>query len=69
MLLLFEVNILMVLPHSLLIHLVDIDTQARTYTVQLAKQLFEYTQGRNVIISSEAQTVSELRNPADVFYL
>ncbi|KAL7318941.1 Ribonuclease P protein subunit p30 [Mucor circinelloides] len=44
------------------------DTQARTYTVQLAKQLFEYTQGRNVIISSEAQTVSELRNPADVFY-
>ncbi|EPB86795.1 hypothetical protein HMPREF1544_06411 [Mucor circinelloides 1006PhL] len=44
------------------------DTQARTHTVQLAKQLFEYTQGRNVIISSEAQTVSEIRNPADVFY-
>lgn len=59
----------MALPHSLLIHLVYIDTQARTHTVQLAKQLFEYTQGRNVIISSEAQTVSEIRNPADVFYL
>ncbi|KAK4515650.1 uncharacterized protein ATC70_010601 [Mucor velutinosus] len=44
------------------------DAQARTYTVQLAKQLFEYTQGRNVIISSEAHIVSEIRNPADVFY-
>ncbi|GAN04639.1 ribonuclease P protein subunit p30-like [Mucor ambiguus] len=47
---------------------VHIDAQARTYTVQLAKQLFEYTQGQNVIISSEAQIVSEIRNPADVFY-
>ncbi|CEP07370.1 hypothetical protein [Parasitella parasitica] len=44
------------------------DNQARIYTLQLAKQLFEYTQGQHVIISSEAQTVSEIRNPADVFY-
>lgn len=69
MLLLFEVNILTALPHSWLIHMVRLDAQARTYTVQLAKQLFEYTQGRNVIISSEAHIVSEIRNPADVFYL
>ncbi|KAI8639083.1 RNase P subunit p30-domain-containing protein [Parasitella parasitica] len=44
------------------------DNQARTYTEQLAKQLFEYTQGQHVIISSEAQIVSEIRSPADIFY-
>lgn len=45
------------------------DAQARTYTIQVAKQLFEYTHGNNCIISSEAEIVSEIRNPADVFYL
>ncbi|GAA5801794.1 RNase P subunit p30-domain-containing protein [Helicostylum pulchrum] len=44
------------------------DVQARTYTMQVAKQLFEYGHGDKLIISSEAEIVSELRNPADVFY-
>jgi RNase P/RNase MRP subunit p30 len=46
-----------------------LDVQARTYTIQAAKQLFEHTQGNNCIISSEAEIVSEIRNPADIFYL
>jgi RNase P/RNase MRP subunit p30 len=37
--------------------------------MQVAKQLFEYTQGNKIIISSEAEIVSEIRNPGDVFYL
>jgi RNase P/RNase MRP subunit p30 len=45
------------------------DNQARTYTMQLAKQLFQYTKGQQMIISSEAEIVSEIRNPADIFYL
>lgn len=47
----------------------NLDIQARTYTMQVAKQLFEYGDGKRLIISSEAEIVSELRNPADVFYL
>ncbi|OBZ81661.1 Ribonuclease P protein subunit p30 [Choanephora cucurbitarum] len=44
------------------------DNQLKTYTIQLAKQLFEYTKGHKLIISSEAEFVSEIRNPADIFY-
>ncbi|KAI9365100.1 RNase P subunit p30-domain-containing protein [Pilaira anomala] len=44
------------------------DVQARTYTMQVAKQLFEYTHGNKLIVSSEAEIVSEIRNPADIFY-
>lgn len=43
--------------------------QTRIYTMQVAKQLFEYTQGNKIIISSEAKIVSEIRTPGDVFYL
>ncbi|KAG2201772.1 hypothetical protein INT47_002032 [Mucor saturninus] len=44
------------------------DAQARTYTIGVAKQLFEFTHGNNCIITSGAEIVSEIRNPADVFY-
>ncbi|KAI8883197.1 PHP domain-like protein [Backusella circina FSU 941] len=44
------------------------DNQARTMTLQLAKQLIEYTKGQKLIISSEAEIVSELRLPGDIFY-
>ncbi|RCH78783.1 Ribonuclease P protein subunit p30, partial [Rhizopus stolonifer] len=44
------------------------DNQSRTYTMQLAKQLFESTKGHKLILSSEAENVSEIRNPADIFY-
>ncbi|KAI8380110.1 RNase P subunit p30-domain-containing protein [Blakeslea trispora] len=44
------------------------DNQLKTYTMQLAKQLFEHTKGHKLIISSEAEFVSEIRNPADIFY-
>ncbi|KAI9475729.1 MAG: RNase P subunit p30-domain-containing protein [Benjaminiella poitrasii] len=44
------------------------DNQAKSYTLQLAKQLFEYTLGSNMIISSEAETVSEIRSPGDILY-
>ncbi|CAO3647837.1 unnamed protein product [Mucor hiemalis] len=44
------------------------DLQARTYTTQIAKQLFEYIKGDKCIISSEAEVVSELRFPGDIFY-
>jgi RNase P/RNase MRP subunit p30 len=50
-------------------NLISKDNQARTYTMQLAKQLFQYTKGQHMIISSEAEIVSEIRNPADIFYL
>lgn len=46
-----------------------VDLQARTYTTQIAKQLFEYIQGDKCIISSEAEVVSEVRFPGDIFYL
>lgn len=46
-----------------------VDLQARTYTTQIAKQLFEYIKGDKCIISSEAEVVSELRFPGDIFYL
>lgn len=64
-------TILPPLPPPLRVHVLTpyLDVQARTYTIQVAKQLFEYTKGDHCIISSEAEIVSEIRNPADVFYL
>lgn len=46
-----------------------LDNQARVMTLLLAKQLIEYTKGAKLIISSEAEIVSELRSPGDIFYL
>ncbi|KAI8977603.1 RNase P subunit p30-domain-containing protein [Mycotypha africana] len=44
--------------------------QARLLTLQLGKQLAEYTKkGQHLIISSEAESVSELRSSGDIFYL
>lgn len=45
------------------------DKQARIYTLQIARQLIEYTKGKQVIISSGADNVSEIRHPFDIFYL
>ncbi|KAG0168192.1 hypothetical protein DFQ28_005222 [Apophysomyces sp. BC1034] len=42
------------------------DNTARIYLLQTAKQLVAYTRGQNVIISSEAQVVSEIRAPFDI---
>ncbi|KAI7903133.1 RNase P subunit p30-domain-containing protein [Cokeromyces recurvatus] len=44
------------------------DNQSRSFTIQLAKQLYEYTLGDNMIISSEAEIVSEIRSPGSIFY-
>ncbi|KAG1439660.1 hypothetical protein G6F56_012220 [Rhizopus delemar] len=45
------------------------DKQARLYTLQIAKELYECTKGQYWIISSETESVSDIRNPYDIFYL
>ncbi|CAO3696571.1 unnamed protein product [Rhizopus stolonifer] len=45
------------------------DKQARLYTLQIAKELYEFTKGHYWIISSETESVSDIRNPYDIFYL
>ncbi|KAI8976161.1 Polymerase/histidinol phosphatase-like protein [Pilobolus umbonatus] len=45
------------------------DDQCRIHTMQIAKCIFELTKGDHVIMSSQAESVSEIRNPFDIYYL
>ncbi|KAI7850356.1 RNase P subunit p30-domain-containing protein [Circinella umbellata] len=45
------------------------DNTQRVYVLQMSKELIATTGGDNLIVSSEANTVSDIRAPFDVMYL